>query len=224
VPEFPPASIAPDEFLESWLPRAFAEADVPDDVKGVDVALGLRLTGEGGGEWVLRVEDGALRVAAESRGETAFTFVQSVVDWRGALWEGRGGAIGQGAAGLFRPGGAPAANAGGMGGAPSLAALEPLRALDGVIRMVVSGGEGGDWSVAFKLGPGVLGRGHHHRHGLGRGRREDGERRAESDGGVHGGAHPGRRRHGPDDADAGDPDAGGGGRCCEGRQRRLSGG
>jgi hypothetical protein len=156
VPEFPPASIAPDEFLESWLPRAFAEADVPDDVKGVDVALGLRLTGEGGGEWVLRVEDGALRVAAESRGETAFTFVQSVVDWRGALWEGRGGAIGQGAAGLFRPGGAPAANAGGMGGAPSLAALEPLRALDGVIRMVVSGGEGGDWSVAFKLGPGEI--------------------------------------------------------------------
>ena len=43
-----------------------------------------------------------------------------------------------------------------MGGAPSLTALEQLRALDGVIRLVVTGGDGGDWSVAFKLGPGEI--------------------------------------------------------------------
>jgi hypothetical protein len=154
---FPDAPIAPTEFLERWLPEAFAEADVPDDVRAADVALGVVLEGPGGGEWVLRVKGGALDVVPGSRADTAFTFVQSVADWRGALWEGRGGAIGQGAAGLFRPGQAAASSgAAGMGGAPSLAALEQLRALSGVIRMVVAGGEGGDWAVAFKLGPGDI--------------------------------------------------------------------
>ena len=156
MPEFPPTPIAPAEFLEGWLPKAFAAAELPEDVKSADVALGICLEGEGGGEWVLRVEQGDLRIAAEPRAETAFTFVQSVEDWRGALWEGRGGAIGQGAAGLFKPGATPASGAGGMGGTPNLAALKQMRALDGVIRMVVTGGEGGDWAVAFKLGPGEI--------------------------------------------------------------------
>ena len=31
-----------------------------------------------------------------------------------------------------------------------------MQALDGVIRMVVAGGEGGDWQVDFKLGPGAI--------------------------------------------------------------------
>ena len=44
----------------------------------------------------------------------------------------------------------------GAGGAPSPAALEQMRQLDGVIRMVVAGGEGGDWKVDFKLGPGEI--------------------------------------------------------------------
>jgi hypothetical protein len=156
MPAFPAAPMSPAEFLERWLPEAFAEADVPDDVRAADVALGVLLEGPGGGEWVLRVKGGALDVSAGSRADTAFTFVQSVADWRGALWEGRGGAIGEGAAGLFRPGQVAQGAAGGMGGAPSLAALEQLRVLSGVIRMVVEGGEGGDWAVAFKLGPGDI--------------------------------------------------------------------
>ena len=83
--------------------------------------------------------------------------VQSVDDWRGALWEGRGGAFGQGAVALFKPGAGAAASGGGMGGAaPSPAALQQMQALDGVIRMVVAGGEGGDWQVDFKLGPGAI--------------------------------------------------------------------
>jgi len=156
MPDFPAAPIAPADFLERWLPEAFAQADVPDEVRAADVALGVLLEGPGGGEWVLRVKGGALDVSAGSRGDTAFTFVQTVADWRGALWEGRGGAFGHGAAGLFRPGPVAAGAAGGMGGAPSLAVLEQLRALDGVIRMVVAGGAGGDWAVAFKLGPGDI--------------------------------------------------------------------
>lgn len=158
MPAFPASPVSPAELLERWLPRAFAEADLPDDVRRSDMMLGVRLEGPGGGEWVLRIENGALRVAPASRADTAFTFVQSVEDWRGALWEGRGGAIGRAAAGLFRPGEGAAAAAGppGVGAAPSAAALEQMRSLDGLVRIVVHGGEGGDFAVGFKLGPGAI--------------------------------------------------------------------
>ena len=36
------------------------------------------------------------------------------------------------------------------------AALGRLQALRGMIRMVVAGGQGGDWKVNFKLGPGPI--------------------------------------------------------------------
>jgi hypothetical protein len=155
---FPASPVPPAELLEQWLPKAFAEADLPAEARASDVRLGVRLEGAGGGEWVLQVEGGALRVLASPRDDTAFTFVQSVDDWRGALWEGRGGAIGRAAAGLFRPGANAAAGAGpgSMGATPSPAALEQMRALNGLVRIVVQGGEGGDFAVGFKLGPGAI--------------------------------------------------------------------
>ncbi len=156
MPEFPPSPISPAEFIESFLPKAFAEADVPDALKNFEGKIGIQLEGEGGGEWTFQVEDGALQVAREPRDEAAFTFAQSVADWRGALWEGRGGAIGKQASGLFRPGQLQAAQPGSLGGAPTPAALTQLRALDGLLRMIVTGGQGGDWSVDFRLGPGPM--------------------------------------------------------------------
>jgi len=153
--DFPSVPLPATEFLESWFPGAFASAPAPPGAEEVDVRLGILLQGEGGGEWVLHLDHGMLRVEAGSREEAAFTYVQSVADWRGALWEGRGGAVGEGAAQFFKPG-APAANAGQLGGAPPASALSEMEKLDGLIRMVVTGGEGGDWSVAFKLGPGAI--------------------------------------------------------------------
>lgn len=155
--DFPAKPVAPSEFFESFLPQAFAEAEIPAEMKEVELQLGVHLAGEGGGEWLFEIKDGKLRVAQGSRNDAAFSIVQSVEDWRGALWEGRGGAIGQQASAMFRPGGlssAQAAAPGGMGGAPSPAALQQMRALNGMIRMTVTGAQGGDWSVAFKLGPG----------------------------------------------------------------------
>jgi hypothetical protein len=152
--DFPDSPLPPSEFFESWLPAAFAEADIPDEQRSVSVQVGVLLHGEGGGEWVMHIEEGKLTVSPEPRGETPFTYVQSVEHWRGALWEGRGGAIGAQSAQLFRPG-AQASGAPGQG-APSPQALEAMRALNGVIRMKVSGAEGGDWHVDFKLGPGEI--------------------------------------------------------------------
>jgi hypothetical protein len=157
--DFPASPIPPKQYLEDWLPRAFAEADVPAEARSVDVQLGVRLEGEGGGEWVLHMQAGQLKVSSTSRDQAAFTFVQSVVDWRGALWEGRGGAIGRQSLALFKPGAEPAAQPrpGQMGaGPPSPAALAEMQKLNGMIRMEVTGAEGGDWAVAFKIGPGPI--------------------------------------------------------------------
>jgi hypothetical protein len=158
--EFPSSPLPPKEFLEQWLPAAFAAADLPPEARSADVQLGLALVGDGGGEWLFEVKGGQLRVTPGPRDGAAFTVVQSVADWRGALWEGRGGAIGRQSLAMFKPGSQAAAQParpGQMGaGAPSPAALAEMRKLDGMIRMEVTGAEGGDWSVAFKLGPGPI--------------------------------------------------------------------
>jgi hypothetical protein len=156
--ELPPSPIPPKQFLEQWLPKAFAESEAPPEAQEIDVQLGVHLHGDGGGEWVLHMQRGSLRVASGSREQAAFTFVQSVEDWRGALWEGRGGAIGRQAVAMFKPGTpAAAARPGQMGaGPPSPAALVEMQKLNGMIRMEVTGAEGGDWSVAFKIGPGPI--------------------------------------------------------------------
>ncbi len=151
----PPSSTPPQEFFEQWLPKAFAAAPTPEAAKAVDVKLGIRLDGGNGGEWVFHMDHGNLNVKPGSAEACAFTLIQSVDDWRGCLWEGRGGAFGKQAAAMFQPGG----DAGGSspGGRPmNPQAIERLGALKGVIRMVVTGGTGGDWKVDFKLGPGPV--------------------------------------------------------------------
>ena len=155
--DFPSAPISPQQYFESWFPDAFAAAELPADAAEVEVRLGVKLEGEGGGEWLFHVNRGVLAVEPGSRNAAAFSVVQSVDDWRGALWEERGGAIGKQAAAFFKPGSQPAASQPGqMGGAPSAGALAQMEKLDGVIRMVVAGGDGGDWKVDFKLGSGEL--------------------------------------------------------------------
>lgn len=153
--ELPHSSTPPGEFFEQWLPKAFAAAPVPEAARGVDVRLGIRLDGAGGGEWIFHMDHGKLSVTPGSAEECAFTLIQSVDDWRGCLWEGRGGAFGKQAAAMFQPGGESAGQ--GPGGRPmNPQAIERLGALRGVIRMVVAGGTGGDWKVDFKLGPGPV--------------------------------------------------------------------
>jgi putative sterol carrier protein len=155
VVAFPASPLSPARFFGEFLPRAFAEAGLPPGSEGLDVKLGVQLTGEGGGEWVFHVAGGAVRVAQAPRVETAFSIRQSVEDWRGALWEGRGGALGEQAMSIFRPGARVDTRPGSLA-APSPAALALLGDLDGLIRVIVAGGAGGDWRVDFKLGPGAI--------------------------------------------------------------------
>lgn len=156
MPELPPPSTTPGEFLERWWPEAFASVELPEQARAVDVRLGVLLHGEGGGEWVFHLREGRVQVTSEPRTDTAFTLVQTVDDWRGALYEGRGGAFGRQASALFRPGEEPPQR--GMGGqAPAgPEALARLQSLSGLIQMVVSGDDGRDWVVGFQLGPGEI--------------------------------------------------------------------
>ncbi len=151
----PPATTPAKEYLEDWLPKAFAAVPPPDAAKDVDVKLGVKLEGSGGGEWVFHMNRGSLAVSPGSAEPCAFTLIQTVEDWRGAIWEGKGGAFGKQAAAMFQPG--TQSSGQGPGGRPmNPQAIERLGALKGVIRMVVSGGPGGDWKVDFKLGPGPV--------------------------------------------------------------------
>lgn len=157
----PSRDLTTSEYLEGWLPKAFAAAGLPPGSEGLDVSLGLQLEGEGGGEWVVHIAGGAVTVTRGSRADTAVTYVQRVADWRGALFDGAGGALGEGASRFFRPGALRAASAGPaqLAAAPTPAALAELAKLDGLVRMEVHGGTGGPdavWSVGFKLGPGAI--------------------------------------------------------------------
>jgi len=153
--EFPAEPLGAKDFFEDFLPQAFSEAGLAQALAALELPLGVRLEGVGGGEWLLELRKGRLRVEPGSRAPAAFSVVQSVEDWRGALWEGRGGEIGRHAAGLFRPGGSEASRIAELV-APATAALGPMRALSGLLRVCITGGLGGDWVLGVMLGPGEL--------------------------------------------------------------------
>ena len=150
---FPSDPISPTQFMEELVPQLMSEGPLAGAEGAPSVKLGVLISGDGGGEWVIHAESGSFEVVAGSREAAAFTIVQSVEDWRGALWEGRGGVFGAQASALFKgQGGGTAA----PGTPPNAAAIAQLGGLDGVIEVVVTGGVGGDWSAAFKLGPGAI--------------------------------------------------------------------
>jgi hypothetical protein len=155
MPEFPRSPVSPAELLENYLPAAFAATARLDYAAGVTLALGVQLVGEQGGEWVLDLDSGDVRVRSGSRAQTAFSYVQTVDDWRGALWEGRGAAVGRGAAALFHPGAPELELATEMIGAGIPAAIAALRDLRGLLRVVVTD-PAGDWRVDLQLGPGEI--------------------------------------------------------------------
>jgi len=147
--------------MQEFVPHVLAQGPLAGMAGATPVRLGVKLEGDDGGEWVIQLEQAGPSVREASREDTPFTLVQTVADWRGALWEGRGGAFGAQATALFKGTAALPESAGGAVSAPgavlpSAAAIQQLGALDGLIRMVVTGGAGGEWSTGFKLGPGPI--------------------------------------------------------------------
>ena len=155
--DFPAAPVSPAELLEGYLPRAWARADLARGLGRAPLRLGLHLSGKGGGDWLIELRSGEACVMRGSRELAPLTLALSVPDWRGALWEGRGGALGARAAELFRSGAMPFEGWAELTRhAPLARAFDELGAMDGLLRLVITGGKGGDWSLALRVGPGEL--------------------------------------------------------------------
>ena len=144
--------------MERFLPRVFAKLRIPVALAALDESVGVTLRGEEGGAWRIRLQGGALSVEAGGIEEAALTLVQSDEDWCGALWKGRGGPFGRNAAKLFTPRAAELLDEIGerISDALDTAILEPLRAIDGLVAIVVTDGEGGDWRLELKFGRGSI--------------------------------------------------------------------
>jgi hypothetical protein len=158
VLEFPVSPISPSDFFEGYVAEAYGRRGLAAAFAGRELMLGVLLEGEGGGEWLYVFANGELEVRAGSRAAAALTWIQSVEDWRGALWEGRGGIVAEKLLGLLRRGSGSSLEAAGPR-APDTGSqklLERLAEIDGLMRTVVTGGPHGDWSTAFRFGPGEI--------------------------------------------------------------------
>jgi hypothetical protein len=152
MPAFPAEPIPAHEFVEERLPALLGAPALAAGAAGLRARVGLALTGKGGGSWTLVLRSRGLEV--ESGGDAPLTLGMSAKDWRGALWEDRGAALG---AFLARALGASEVS-------PSLEAplrfdvgvIERLANLDATLRVVVTGGKGGDWALSVRLGPGPV--------------------------------------------------------------------
>ena len=155
---FPTAPIAPAEFMESFLPEIFAELRIPAALAVLEESVAVRLGGAEGGAWRIRLHEGALCVEAGEFEDAALTLLQSDEDWCGALWKGRGGPFGRYAAKLFAPRAVELLDEVGerVPKALDTATLEPLREIEGLVAIVVTEGEGGDWRLEVKFGPGSI--------------------------------------------------------------------
>jgi putative sterol carrier protein len=119
-------------------------------------AIGVVLRGGDGGEWSVHLDAEAPRVEAGLDDDLAFTWVQSVDDWRGALWEGRGGEGGKWAQLAFDPlrviqlaEDRPLPKA-------SDAVIGKLARAEGLFEFCITGAPGGDWVAAVQLGSGPV--------------------------------------------------------------------
>ncbi len=155
---FPTSPIAPAEFMENFLPKVFAELRIPAALAALDESVGVRLYGDEGGTWRIRMREGDLSVEAGEFKNAALTLLQSCENWRGALWSGHGGPFGRYAAKLFTPRAAEILDEIGNRTSGPLDAkiLGPLREINGRVAIVVTGGEGGDWRVDLNFGTGKI--------------------------------------------------------------------
>jgi hypothetical protein len=152
----PSEPVPPEVFIEDIVPALFAELELREAEERVDLRVGIVLTGDGGGEWTLHFVEGELGIAAGRDADCAVTLVQSVEDWRAALWEGRPALVADVVAQLSEKG-PNAVQAPGMpAGRGDPEALHGLADLQGLVEAIVVGGDGPDWRIAVQMGPGSI--------------------------------------------------------------------
>jgi hypothetical protein len=155
---FPPKPVTPRVFFEDTIPALFAEVDLDDAERAVDLKVGVVLRGAGGGEWTLHFINGELRIGQGRVEACEVTIVQRVKDWRSALWEGRPALIADAVASLAEAGPAALRPPGNARGPGNPSALKGLSEIPGLIEAIISGEDEDteDWRVAIRIGPGPI--------------------------------------------------------------------
>jgi len=83
-------TVTPAQFFEQILPLGFAAQAGAEAAAAPDATLAYRVTGEGGGDWTVKISAGSMTVT-RGPGEAQLAFTLSVADWRDAVL-GRNGA------------------------------------------------------------------------------------------------------------------------------------
>ena len=149
-------------FFEDTIPALFAETDLDDAERAVDLKLGVVLHDskgdEEGGEWTLHFCEGALAISDGRLDECEVTIVLRVSDWRSALWEGRPGLIADAVASVAESGPAALRRPGSAHGSGNPDALRGLSEIQGLIEAIIAGEseEIDDWRVGIRIGPGPI--------------------------------------------------------------------
>ena len=145
----PPTDLSPAQFFESWLPDRFAamiaeamalrpDGGLPD----ITATVTLDGDGGGGGAWTLLCRGGALTVTRGAAPTADVALVQTVADWRAAVYGEAG------APDVVPPGGNPIA----ILASTNQALIKALRELRGTLRLEMPGFVGRTWAlgVAFQ--------------------------------------------------------------------------
>jgi len=161
---FPSAPVSAREFIEDVVPALFAEAELDEVEEALELKVGVVLRAEEGaeqdaeegGEWTLHFIQGELGIA-EGREETCeITIVQTVEDWRSALWEGRPALVADGFDRIRESGPDALRPPAPPDGGPRPDPLKGISDLKGLIEAVISSESGEDWRLGVQIGPGPV--------------------------------------------------------------------
>jgi len=160
---FPSRSVAPRVFFEDTIPALFAELELDDAQRTIELKLGVVLRGadesDEGGEWTLHFVDGELRISSTRLEECDVTIVMRVEDWRSALWEGRPRLIADAVSSVVEAGpDALRQSESALGGPGNPKALKGLSEIHGLIEASIAAGseDADDWRVGIRIGPGPI--------------------------------------------------------------------
>jgi hypothetical protein len=155
----PAQPVSPRVFVEDVVPALFAAVELDEAEAATELRLGVVLLGDEGGEWALHFVDGELGIASGRDERCELTLVQTVRDWRSAIWEGRPALIAEGVA-LVREEGAQALQPPRpAGGGPRPDPLKGISDLRGLIELRIEAEEDdaqGDWCLGVLVGEGAL--------------------------------------------------------------------